>query len=152
MLWGFHFIPILRGHKRIANINHTNQALEWKQCTGNCASVLNKLYQNTPTSMNTDISILIITLPLPSTSISISPAETGVHTSRVYHIHVYFVHQYIVCIREQSVRVFLYILLNRVCVPMWFVDRWALNAVNCASSTEWVVSTHNKASYLCFLN
>ena len=111
-----------------------------------------QIIQNTPTSMNTDISILIITLPLPSTSISISPAETWVHTSRVYHIHVYFVHQYIVCIREQSVRVFLYILLNRVCVLMWFVERWAMNAVNCASSTEWVVSTHNKASYLCFLN
>src|SRR4029434_5141293 len=46
--------------------------------------------------------------------------------------------------------VFLYILLNRVCVHMWFVDRWALNAVNCASSTEWVVSTHiSKPDALC---
>ena len=44
------------------------------------------------------------------------------------------------------------ILLNKVCVHMWFEETWAMDAINCGSSTEWVVSTHNKASCICFLN
>ena len=31
---------------------------------------------------------------------------------------------------------------------MWFEDTWAMDAINCGSSTEWIVSTHNKANKL----
>ena len=66
----------------------------------------------------------------------------------MYHINVHSLSP------KQSVGVFLYILLNKICVHMWFEDRWVMNAVLLQENTNWensstelVVSTQ-KAAFL----